>query len=269
NTNQKGNEILREMENATHDKWSHEFIKDKEDPKSKENAKIAEKEIRDFVNDVILDLVESREADSLHIPGLERLIYLPGENEIGTPSGGGILLTGEYSNEETGAETGDDERMSPKQPDLVVIQPPIITNRKEGTSGPGVDFPRTSDRSGVVVIKRKKKNEGGSGNQHGRIIENISCRTFASKRADGTEEHMVIIRGGPISAPCSLVIQAGTDDAYAPIEIVKVTDESGANPKVSGEKINGLSFDQSGVIKLRVTFASSERYALNVTAYQP
>lgn len=267
NTNKKGNEILREMENATHDKWSHEFIKDKEDPKSKENAKIAEKEIRDFVNEVILDLVESRDAESLHIPGLERLIYLPGENESGVPSGGGILLTGEYSPEETGVETGDDERMPSKNPDLVVIQPPIITNRQEDTSGPGIDFPR-NDQNGVKVTKRKNKKNSGSGSQHGRIIENISCRTFASKGASDIEEHIMIIRGGPSNTPCSLVIQAGTDDSYAPVKILKAVDESGTSYKVSGEKINGLSFDQSGIIKLRVAFDSPERYALNVTAYQ-
>ena len=79
---------------------------------------------------------------------------------------------------------------------------------------------------------------------------------------------MMIIRGGPSNTHCSLVIQAGTDDSYAPVKILKAVDESGTSHTVLGEKINGLSFDQSGIIKLRVAFDSPERYALNVTAYQ-
>jgi hypothetical protein len=267
NTNKKGNEILREMENATHDKWSHEFVKDKEDPKSKENAKTAEKELRSFVNDVIQDLVEFRNAESLHIPGLERLIYLPGENETGIPSGGGVLLTGEYSLEETGAETGDDERIISKNPDIVMIQAPVVTNRQDDTFGPGTLSP--TNRGGILKVKNKqRKNRSGSGEQRGKIIENISCRTFASKGNNGTEEHIMIIRGGPSNVPCSLMIQAGTDDAYAPVKITKAINENGIDQKVSDGKITGLSFDKDGAIKLRVMFDSLERYALNVTAYQ-
>jgi len=266
-SNKRGNEILREMENATHDKWSHEYVKDKEDPKSKENAKKAERELRDFVTEVIQTLAESRDVETLHIPGLEKLIYLPGENESGIPSGGAALLTGEYSPEETGAETGDDERTITKKPDLVVIQPPIVTTRQDEKSGPGKDFIQKI-RSGVLSIRKKKKKEGGRGSLHGRIIENISCRTFASKEDGADGEHIMIIRGGPINTPCSLVIQAGTDDAYAAVKIKKSIDEKGVSQKVSGDTISGLSFDQDGNIKLRISFDSPERYALNVTAYQ-
>ena len=237
--NKKGNEILREMENATHDKWSHEFIKDKEDPRSKENAKIAEKELRDFVNDVILDMVEFREAESLHIPGLEKLIYLPGENETELPSGTGVSLTGEYSLEETGVETGNDESVPAKKPDIVLIQPPIVTNRQGETSGPGlIARIKNGIRSGLRIKKRRNK-KGGGGNKHGNIIENISFRTLASKGDSGEEKHIIIVRGGPSGVACSLVIQAGTDDAYAPVKITKAVDDTGTEKQISDEQING------------------------------
>lgn len=266
-SNKKGNEILREMENATHDKWSHEFIKDKEDPRSKENAKIAEKEMRDFVNEVIRDLTESSNTESLHIPGLEKLIYLPGENETNVPIGGGVLLTGEYSPEETAAETGDDESVSLKASNPVMIQAPIVTNRRDEVVGPGSEFPKIK-RNGIKIKRKTKKKRNGSGDQLGNIIENISCRTFASKGKNGEEEHVLIVRGGPVDTPCSLTIQAGTDDSYAPVKIQKVIDEAGAKPKILDGKINGLSFDKTGTIRLRVVFDSTERYALNVIAYE-
>ena len=265
-TNRRGNEILRDMENATHDKWSHEFVKDKEDPHSKENAKIAEKEIRDFVNEVILDLVELREAESLHIPGLEKFVYLPGENESGIPIGGGDLLAGEYSEDETGAETGDDEKSPSKKSEPVTIQDPIVTNRKNKTSGHGVDFQR-SERRGIKSTTKKKRKDGGKGPHLGREIADISCRTFASKRSGGDEEHVIIVRG-PNNVPCSLSIQAGTDDSYAPVKIIRATDEQGVTMRVSGEKIVGLTFDHNGQIKLRVIFDSPDRYSLNVIAYE-
>lgn len=265
-TNRRGNEILRDMENATHDKWSHEFVKDKEDPRSKENAKIAEKEIRDFVNEVILDLVELREVESLHIPGLEKFVYLPGENESGIPIGGGDLLAGEYSDDETAAETGDDEKSPSKKSESVMIQDPIVTNRKDKTSGTGPDFPRKDSGGKRNKTKNKKKN-GGKGDHLGRIIDDISCRTFASKGSGGEEEHIIIVRG-PSNVACSLSIQAGTDDSYALVKMVKATNESGMAMRILGEKIVGLTFDENGLIKLHVVFDSPDRYSLNVTAYE-
>lgn len=265
-SNKKGNEILREMENATHDQWSHEFIKDKEDPQSKDNAKIAEKELRDFVNEIILDLIESRDAESLHIPGLEKLIYLPGDNSAGIPSGGGVLLTGEYSADETAAETGDDEVISQKRPEFVTIQPPIVTNRKDNVSGPNIII---SPKKEKLITNKKKENGGDSkGNKKGRLIENIFSRTFASKREDGTEEHVIIIRGGPNNETCSLLVQAGTDDSYAKVKIIEVINKDGVKQEISNDEIVGLSFDENGGIELRVVFDSLERYALNITAYQ-
>ena len=118
-----------------------------------------------------------------------------------------------------------------------------------------------------MVIRKTKKKMGGRGTQGGRVIENIAYRTFASKGSNGEEEHIIIVRGSA-NVACSLSIQAGTDDAYAPVKMTSVRDEHGKAMKISDEKITDLVFDQNGLIQLRVTFDSQERYSLNVTAYE-
>ncbi|OGH70586.1 MAG: hypothetical protein A2754_03115 [Candidatus Magasanikbacteria bacterium RIFCSPHIGHO2_01_FULL_47_8] len=146
-----------------------------------------------------------------------------------------------------------------------MIQTPIVTNRTDTTSGPGTVLRKVV--TGVRNITKKKRQVGGKGSNLGRVMEDISCRTFASKGSSGEEEHIVIVRG-PSNVACSLSIQAGTDDSYAPVKIKRATNEQGLDVEISDERLVGLTFDQGGLLKLRVAFDSSERYSLNVTAYE-
>lgn len=263
--NEKGNALLREMENPSHDKWSKDFAK--QDGKVREDAKSAERELKDFVHGSLRKLSGTEEAESLYIPGLEKYLYLPGDQNSEILSNGSILETSGYSDEETGSEVGieKNEPIETKVPNMLpVIKKQTIINPEE-TDGELIDIVGGTGNGGTLGKLIKKLPVGG--NIKIKAIENIKYRTFAIKNSEGKEEHIIIVRG-PKEISCALVFQAGTDDSFDSLKIIKATDEKGVSYPINDGRITNLNFNSDGIIKLNVKFDTDERYALKINAYQ-
>lgn len=263
--NENGNALLREMENPSHDKWSKDFAK--QDGKIRDEAKYAERELKEFVHGSLLRLAGAEESKSLYIPNLEKYLYLPGDQNSEALSGGGALEASGYSDEETGSEVGveENEPTEIKTPRIL----PVIKKRTsidtESTEEGGVSTVQGTGSGGTLGRLIKKFMPGE--NKKMKAIENIKYRTFAIKGSDGGEEHIIIVRG-PKETLCMLDFQAGTDDSFDKLKIAKASDENGTFYSVVDDRITGVKFDADGMIKLHVRFDTNEKYALKITAYQ-
>lgn len=71
---EKGNEILRMLENPAHDEWS---VVNWPMKTQKGHAKHVLKEIDDYKNECIADLFESKNKTAIDIKGLEQFLYIP------------------------------------------------------------------------------------------------------------------------------------------------------------------------------------------------
>ncbi len=178
------------------------------------------------------------------------------------------METSGYSDEETGSEVGDekDEPIEAKVPNILPVIKKQTTIDPEDTGVEPIDTVVSGTGSGGTSGKLIKKLPVG-GNKKIKAIENIKYRTFAVKNKEGKEEHVIIVRG-PKEISCALDFQAGTDDSFDTLKIIKATDEKGVSYPVNEGRITNLNFNSDGIIKLNVKFDTEERYALKISAYQ-
>lgn len=71
---ERGNEVLRSMEEGSHTQWDYKNCSDKED---KAKAKLAEEEIKEFLDSCIADLFQNGSLTALTFGGLEEFLTIP------------------------------------------------------------------------------------------------------------------------------------------------------------------------------------------------
>ncbi len=258
---EKGNQILRKMENPAHDEWNKDNAAEHD---NYERAKEVEKEIRSFISDSIKNLTSTNIPSSVRIGDLEDYLFLPGDEDTGSTSAGYTGLPLEKSSEsETGNLIG---RILESQPGLNtsvrkvnVIKETIITGIR------GDDFP---------VIDGGKSHDGqikagseGKGKEKIILLENVKFRTFANITPLGDTEHVIILKGPP-GKKCFIELRAGTDDSLEAVNVTEVKTSDGSKLQTSGNVISGINIGINGSVRLRVRFDSEDKYSLNVTAYE-
>ena len=257
---EEGNLILRKMENPEHNEWNKENALESI---YAEKAVLAEKELRDFVNDSIDSLTASETPTSIRIGGLEEYLFLPGDQDTGSSDAG---YSGEPLEETSQKETGN---LINTTSDDVINPAPIIrkvnpVKEKIVEGVPGTELP---------TLNGEGKGTGGDGGKEGPgdrkmvVLNNVKFRSFASGNSSGGFTHVVILKG-PKQKKCFIEIKAGTDDSFDSVDIKNAKTAENLPLKVSKNFINDVLIGGSGIAKLYVDFASGEKYSLNVTAYE-
>lgn len=252
-----GNKVLRAMENETHDEWNKDNVK--ENSEYHQAAKKADKELKEFVREVIRDLNKTQDGEVSTIGGLEEFLYLPIKDEWEKSNATGANATEEISQTETGYElslTSEEQKAEvekrridvTKNTDELVLGFPGGNSRIIIDGGPGDGTSHgTPDPSGNIKVTNPKKIN--------------YFRTYAIKGDDGETIHTIIIKNTP-NLETDLQINAGTDDSYAPVKIVKAVDASGHEYKTSENIINNVKILGDGLLKMSVQFDTNERYSL-------
>jgi len=258
--NDKGNRVLRRMENEQHTEWKPSNAKGSLE---ESNAKYAEKEIKEFIKSVLDSIRPTDKIKSLTIPGLEKYLFLPGENPDSNPSGSNEDEATEFSTRETGVESGS-EKTEVEDEKKVTRIPVINTAVTPGTSGGGFPILDKNGRGG------KKHGEGGKPDENGDkkviLLSNVSCRTFAQKNVSGQYSHLVLLKG-PENVQFYLEVKAGTEDVPDAISVLKASDSENRSLSINGNRIEGLKFDLNGNMRLKLILDGNNRYSLNVSAY--
>ena len=134
----KGNTILRTMEDASHSDWNHRQCDDKKD---KEKAKIAEAEIKEFLDRCIAKVFRNGNTTTLTFGGLEEFLTIPSSlddeetygGEMESDSGEGNGERTDNENTETTTDIIDDNNSSAQENDPIVTMGQVIIY--EGSSG--------------------------------------------------------------------------------------------------------------------------------------
>lgn len=260
--NAQGNEILRAMENPQHNQWDPENAREKTDI-IYNNAKKAEKEIREFVRSSLQSILGVKNQDELDMPGLSNHLFY--QTQLSELQGLGLSPENSPAKEplvETPREIGVES--TKKFPLEISHQIKVI--KKESNI----------DKGHKKVIRNG--NGGGSGNGNGggaesldgkmgSLLADVQLRSYAFLANDGLVWHQVIVKGKP-GIKVNLFISAGTDDAFDPLNIVKAADSQGRELKWRDNSVSGFLISESGIGKLVVRFHDNEKYALNVLAYE-
>jgi hypothetical protein len=260
---EKGNEILRMMENPQHNKWEAENAREKT-AEMFEKAKKAEKEIKEFIRKSLKSLFEARGSESLNIPGLEKYLFSTEEDE---EKFSGNMISGDSASVVSTKETGSEIGAESEESGVEIVKPiKVINESTENIKNGTRKVTRRGGGGGGVSDLPQIGGETG-GNIKGSILTDIEIRSFAVKKEDDSVEHIIIVKGEP-ELKFNLVLAVGTEESFEEIDIVRVIDEKNRQIGSKNNRIYDLQLNEKGSIKLTVSFGTNERYALHMTAYE-
>ena len=225
----EGNDILREMENAAHDKWSVHNATDS----SMEDKRIfnkAMKELDEFITDSLKEMVPIN-IETTDIPGLESILSIPGADNEEKEARGNLQ---------------DDRREGPEVG---------IRKREEAVKT-------------IFPMWKKEKDKPVKPTIPGRKLYSIGFRSLAQKDSETKKtKHILIIRDDK-KKEFDLVLMAGTDDSFLGLNIIKAFDEEENQYKTDGNEIKNMKTKFDGLLKMTVEFESDERFSLKADAYE-
>lgn len=275
---EKGNEILRMMENPAHNVWSKDNFP-KEEGKVDKVARKAENEFSDYVNLKLESLSKINTSKKVAFLGLEDYLSIPqdllekdddsdlsGENT--NPNSG--MPTKDLSEDETGMQTT-------RSDEPVTIKPTIKTQSEIKEEE---DAELSQD--GETKITVGGENESDDGNEVGsddgdkedaetktddeekssKILVKVKLKVAAQKEQDIFYHNLIISSDDAISNAELELLVSGDNDKDDGIAII-----SSDNGKIEGNKLKGLSLSV-GRNQIKVRFADNLKHSIKIKAYE-
>lgn len=218
----RGNEILRKMENPSHNEWDHGNWPDK---KKNSIAKEALKELDTFIRECIAELFKASNSSILKITDLENYLYIPTaleEDEDFLPD---EILPEKIENEERAVSLQSDltsEKVTLPKYSLSMGKVLIEKKTKATISTNGGLYSGHSNKTvkskggGAGSRKLDTKNTPDEHGKMGNYAEPVwvKYRTFAQRKNNCIQHHIIIYSGHEIeNGKVSLVIAGEqTDD---------------------------------------------------------
>lgn len=274
--NERGNEILRLMENPAHNEWQKENYPKKEG-KIDKIARKAENEISSFINAKLEELSKVKAGKKAVFLGLEEYLSIPEDlteqeekydfegNHLNTVSG---KQTTKATAEETGMQTTDYESIKIK---------PTIKTYSEVKENDNIE----QNEDGKERTTIGGKNESGGGDQPGegnssgstgtknedsptksKVLINVGFRSFVHKE-NGNLYHILMVHSDRQINQAELELMVGSDnDREDGIEIEFC--DSGTAVK---NKIKDIEL-REGNSKIKVQFADDLAHSIKLKAYE-
>lgn len=220
----KGNEILRRMEDASHAEWNYRNCDDRTD---RENAKKAEDEIKEFIDNCIAQVFHSGNTTTLTFGGLEEFLTIPssldddedygGEMESDNGKGNGERTDNENSEsttdiEDDGNGTLPEDDSEGNNGQVIIYEGTDGTPAPDGGETGGANEPGSNGGTGNDGGSGGEKSGGDEGNDEGnggsqtipsygpgdgepsrRTRLNVRYRAFAQASAGGGYLHRLVI----------------------------------------------------------------------------
>jgi|GEM_PF-3507117 len=250
--NEKGNPLLREMENQEHNEWKWENAKTEE---NRDKARRAYLEMESFIKDELQKLSTSKEERYLSIEGLEDFISMD------TDEGSGIQGNEEEKNNK---EYGDETTIEAgRSLDLKVKKKALSIKERPEQVVPGIYIPRPEKKKG-----KKKKIEKKGDAPH--PLAGISFLSFADSDSDKNVVHHIQIKGEPEKKIDIIQIIAGGDDTSEKLLLQTVSADQTVDNKPSfiENEVRNLVLDKKGERILKIKFTESGKYSLRLNAFE-
>lgn len=268
-TDDRGNKLLKSIEDPSHRKW--------EENKNKPWGKIITKEISDFISNTIQDLFSSERGGALGITGLEDYLFVP-EELISTDREGvkDNPFFGEPSDETQEEGTSPISIIAPPDPHIAVSTKEALG--KVVTISTQVGGERQAGGA-IGGHKRgsEKKKKRGSGNSpdttgfnptdeavSGEFLENIPVhyRVMAENK-NGRIIHTIIINSDFDVQRGKIEVVVNGEENDEEIDIV-----SSSMGTPDGNTVSNLTLSSECKNEIQLTFADNMKHAIKLTAYE-
>lgn len=279
--NEKGNEILRQMENPQHNEWKKNNYLETDKPHP--DAKKAEDELKSFVKKCLETLMDAESGRTQNITGLDEYLNIP-EDLIPEKAGNGEATgSGDVSNEKTDQETAVEITQKEKEV-------PVTLQVKKKTEVINTDEGEISDDGEILVITGKgcetdlpvepNPNFGDIpgtfpqlgteiGNEPIKRLLNVKWRVIAQRNSANEIEHLLKIFSVS-DANAEIELFAGVDnDGESDDGMLSIVSavKDGANLSSKGNKITNISLI-NGWNMLKVKFDSNQKHSLKIKSYE-
>jgi hypothetical protein len=271
--NEKGNEILRQMENAAHNEWQPENVRYKQ----KSELGIysdAKKELNDFIRETLKSISGVDNSVKIEISGLSEYLTIPEEllddSEVFSGSADSTK-DGDRSYLETDKETAAITSKTTK----VIVKPKISVFKEEVISvdastengddeikkggdenyGEGGDFPPDADGD--------DDDTGGQDYQGNMSIPIKVHFRIASIIDNGLIIHNLIVNSESQYQNVKLTLGSGTDNG----EITQLEIEHSDKGNIFGNTLTNINLDIGKNI-IKVKFKDNIKHTLNISAYE-
>lgn len=280
--NEKGNELLRQMENPQHNEWKKNNYLDNEKPHTE--ATRAENELKSFVKKCLETLMSADTGKKQRIIGLDRYLNIPEdlleENETGEgDAAGGLNISDETSLEETAVENTLKEKEEfitlavRNQTTSTITQGEVNPEGNEtvfgGAIGVNSDPPGPGPSPYIGPVLGENATRGNeSGEEKIKIILPVKTRVIAIKDEDGKFEHIIRVYS-PKNANAEIQLHAGVDNDSEKDDLLKISEAKDASEvlKIDANKIKHVIL-KSGWNELKVKFDSNQKHSLKLKSYE-
>jgi hypothetical protein len=276
--NNRGNELLRKMENPEHDKWSSKYVVD--DKKiDKKIARDIEKEIEDFINEKLSSLIDIGNSDRSDFYGLAEYLsivedLLEEDEDLLYEGGASGNTYGEESDKEsereTGAQTTDHQSVAikPKVKEKKKDIKDLVDVKADEGGELAITLGGPSQASGGDRTAPHPEGEtigpGSSGDnaQPARVFIKVDCNIAAQHEDDILYHHLIIMSPNDIhNAEIELFV--GSDNGLdTKVEIID-TDKG----KIFGNSIRNISLT-TGKNLLKIRFDDDMKHSIELRAYE-
>jgi len=276
--NEKGNQILRLMENPAHSEWKKENYP-KDEGKISRTARKAENEISDFINKSLESLSKIKAGKKITFLGLEEYLSIPEDllekeeelDYVGNVSSSfSGVLSNEISDDETGIQTTDytPVKIKPtiipksqaKEDTAVNITEEgeeniIIGGENEGDNGGSEELPPGDGSDSVKGGKSEESNNN-------KVLVNVGLRVIAQKE-NNIQYHILVINSDRLINNAEIELMVGADnDRDSGIAIV-----ASDNGLIENNVIKNLSLI-NGSNKIKIQFLDALKHSIKIKAYE-
>ncbi len=274
----KGNQLLRKLENASHDKWDKSNYTTNNIPN--EDGKEALKEIENFIEGSLRSIFDRENDGAIEVDGLSDYLsstesLLDEQDAISRRNSDALygIPAEESGNIETGSRTSSST--GPKQNNSANITPIYIS----GEDLQGSDISTISGRNlpGHGVIKREnkpptaKKPRNKTRTSLSETPENVKplmLRTrMVAQFSDGIWWYHLLLYANQAISQVRLYLKASGEDEATSIPIAEAVTSDGKQLKTAGNMIAGLDLVE-GKNNIRVRLEDNMKYALILDGYE-
>lgn len=277
--NEKGNEMLRLMENPAHNEWKEEHYP-KDEGGIDTNARKGRIEISEFINRTLESLAKIKTANKITFVGLEEYLSIPEDllekdEEYDIDGMNTNNVSGQTSNENTQDETG---MLTSDNREPVTIKPTIKMQQSEVIEKTDIEVSEEgqetifaggeNETDGGDASPSDKGNNKNTGNltdeslNKSRAVIKVSLRV-AAQRENGLLFHHLLVKSDSEIENAELeILVSGDNDRDDSIDI-----SSSDKGTVSKNIIKNLKLEE-GITTVRILFKDNIKHSIKLKAYE-
>ena len=276
----RGNELLRKLENASHDKWDKSNYTVNNVPV--DDGKEALKEIETFVQDSLRSIFDRESNGTIEVEGLSQYLAsseaLLDEMDILSNNASDQLFgipTEQQSSNETGSKTttasGIISNKQTSPPSILVTAEGDVNSSTSENNGDGPHPPvkiKPSNQIKEPKSKKPKNKKKSSLTDKEGNIESLMLRSrMIAQFSNGVWWHHLMLYSNREAKKVRLYLKASGEDTATSISIAEAISQNGTVLKTAGDIISDIELNKGKNI-IRIRMEDNMKYTLIFEGYE-